>query len=480
MLKYLIKPWAHQEKAIELSKTQPNLALFFDPGTGKTGTAINILRLHCMKQKRVVPTLILAPIVVLPQWKHEFSLHSKIPQHQIFVCYEKGPKRLEMIRNAIAQTKGECIIISNYETLLMDKCFVEFMNWRPEVLIVDESHRCKSPTAKRTKKVIQLADRAKNKYLLTGTPITNSPMDIFAQYRILDGGATFGDNLLVFRSIWFENVLSGTRATFPKWEIKVHKINDLNRQIYTKALRAVKSECLDLPPYVRTRIEVGLSMEQKRLYEEMRKHFITFMDSDHGEKPQAVIAQQAVTKALRLQQIVTGFVKTEDGNIIRVKDNPRIDALSDLLEDLTINNKVIVWCNFKENYAQVKDVCQRLNLEFSELTGETRDRETEIQRFRSDPAVKVLISNQSAGGVGINLVEASHAIYYSKTFSLEHDVQSEARNFRGGSNIHEKITRIDLVAPKTVDDVITTALENKQDLISNILELRKQLENSLI
>lgn len=481
-IEYLIPPWEHQRKAIEFSSQEKNLALFFDPGTGKTATAINILRLHCREKKKVVSTLIVAPIVVLNQWKREFAMHSKLPQTQIFVCYADGAKRLKQIQEAISSTKGECIIITNYETLLMDKCFVEFLNWKPEVLILDESHRCKSPSAKRTKKVTQLSDRAQYKYLLTGTPMTNSAMDIFSQFRILDGGQTFGDNFFAFRTVWFEDINASWKSRgnyFPKWELKSHKVHEMNRLIYKKAMRATKSECLDLPPFVRIKVEVEMSMEQRKLYEEMRKHFITFIDSDRGDMPQAVVAQQAVTKALRMQQIITGFVKTEAGDIRRIKENPRLNALSELLEDLTIANKVIVWCHFKENYAQVRDACKALKLEYAELHGETSDREGNIQAFRENPNVKVLIANQGAGGVGVNLIEASYSIYFSKTFSLEHDIQSEARNYRGGSEIHQKITRIDLVATGTIDELITQALEKKQDLISNIIELRKQLDLEL-
>lgn len=470
--------WQHQKDAVIRARDVDNLGLFMDAGVGKTGAMINILREHYSKSQKIVPTLILSPIAVVHQWKSEFIKFSHIPQFKIFVCYDTGAKRLNAIIDAIESTKGECIIITNYETLQMDKCMAEFLNWRPSILVCDESHRCKSPTAKRSKKVQMLADRAKNKYLLTGTPITNSPMDIFMQFRILDGGKTFGDNFFVFRSLWFDNVLQGTRATFPKFELKPYKAQEMNRLIYKSAVRAVKSECLDLPPFVKTKIEVDLSKEQKRLYEEMRKHFITFIDSEHAE-PQAVVAQQAVTKALRMQQIVTGFVKTEAGEIKRIKENPRLDALEDLLEDLTINHKVIVWCCFKENYVQVKEVCEKLKIQTSELTGETKDREAQIQKFRNDADCRVLISNQSAGGIGVNLVEASYAIYFSKNFSLEHDVQSEARNYRGGSHIHDKITRIDLVAKNTIDDLITKALENKQDLINNIVELRKQLDFEL-
>lgn len=468
--------WEHQKRCIHAATEQKDLALFLDAGVGKTAIAINILRNHFRISKTVKSTLILAPIVVLKQWKDEFAKFSNIPQHQIFVCYGTGAKRTDQIKDAIASTLGDCIIITNYETILMTPAILELLNWRPEIFILDESHRCKSPTSKRSRKAMMIADRAKHKYLLTGTPMTNSPMDIYSQYRIMDGGETFGDNFYVFRSIWFDNIMANTRATFPKFVMKPGKVEEMNRLIYKKAMRAVKSECLDLPPLIKTKIEVPLSQEQKRLYNEMRMHFITYVDSDHSDQPQAVIASQAMVKALRMQQIVTGFVKTEEGETIRVKDNPRIKALKELLEDLCIGHKVIVWNTFKENYAQVRDVCKELKLEYAELHGDITDKQGQVESFRNDPKVRVMIAHPQAGGIGVNLVEASYMIYYSKGFNLEQDIQSEARNFRAGSERHDKITRIDLVSPGTIDELVNEALENKQNIIENIMSLRNQLD----
>lgn len=471
----MISLWDHQVKGIELAIKEPNVGLFFDPGLGKTATAINILRMHYQRNKCVVPTLIFAPIVVLNQWKDEFKRHSKIPEHVIFAI--TGSNRHLEIKAAIERTRN-CIIITNYESATQDKSLIEFLNWKPEILIIDESHRCKTPSAKRSKKITMIADRAKHKYILTGTPITNSAMDIFQQFRILDGGETFGDNFFVFRHEWFEDANAswkGRSNYFPKFEIKLHKIQEMNKLIYKKAIRAIKSECLDLPPFIKTKIEVEMSLEQKRMYEEMRKDFITFINSDHSNEPQAIIANQAVTKALRMQQIVTGFCKTESGVNVRINKNPRIEALEELLEDLTLSHKVIVWACFKENYEQIRESCRRLKLGYAELHGETIDRNANINAFRNDHNCRVLIANQGAGGVGVNLIEASYSIYYSKTFSLEHDIQSEARNYRGGSEIHDKITRIDLVAPQTIDDVINQALEKKQDLVKNIIDLAKMI-----
>jgi SNF2 family DNA or RNA helicase len=229
---------------------------------------------------------------------------------------------------------------------------------------------------------------------------------------------------------------------------------------------------MDLPPLVRTAIPVPLAKEQKRVYDDMKADFIAYLAT--GE---AVVAQIAITKALRLQQIVSGYVKTDMGEEITLKENPRLDALEELLEDRAPSEKIIIWACFNENYAQIRGVCDKLGLPFVELHGGVsgKDRQKNIDKFQTDPACRIMIANAGAGGVGINLTAASCTIFYSRNFSLEHDLQAEARNHRGGSEIHSKISRIDLVAENTIDQVIMEALANKLDLSTSILSLKNKI-----
>jgi SNF2 family DNA or RNA helicase len=206
------------------------------------------------------------------------------------------------------------------------------------------------------------------------------------------------------------------------------------------------------------------------MYDEMKKEYMAFVKEHTGKHPLTVTAQLAITKALRLQQILSGYVPTEQADVVWLEDVPRLKVLSELLEDITPGAKVIVWAVFKENYKMIAKVCDKLGLEYAEIHGDISNarRIEEMNRFRTDEKCRVMIANQSAGGTGINLVEASYAIYYSKGFSLEHDLQSEARNHRGGSEVHDKITRIDLVAKGTIDELVNEALLKKQS-ISNLI-----------
>lgn len=180
-----------------------------------------------------------------------------------------------------------------------------------------------------------------------------------------------------------------------------------------------------------------------------------------------------MTKALRLQQIVSGFVMMEDGSVVQLKENKRLEALEEVLEDLVIEGekKVIIWACWKENYKQITEMLYKKGIVYVEAHGgiSAKAKQEAVDSFCSNESIKVFLGNQGAMGVGINLVEASYAIYYSRNFSLENDIQSEARNYRGRSEMHESVTRIDLVTTGTIDELVLQALANKQEVGDKLL-----------
>ncbi len=447
-----------------------------DMGTGKTCTTINILRHHYTREKRLMRTLILAPVVVVENWKREFKVHSKIPQDHVLTLTASGKKRAKDFE-PISNTRKNAVVISNFESLNMADLYKLLVQWQPEIIVIDESQRIKNPKAKRTKLAIALGDMAKHRYILSGTPILNDAMDVFAQYRFLDGGETFGKNFFEFRARYFEDRNAGMPAQryFPNWQPRPGAYQEFNRLLYLKAMRVLKKDCLDLPHVVRKTIAVDLTPQQRKNYEEMKKDFVTYLDD------KACVANLALTKALRLLQIASGFFKdTEDENAIHYKDSNRIEALKELLEMITPNEKVIVWACFRENYQAIADVLndEKNMIDYRLLVGGMSEKERlkSIDDFQNDPKVRVMLANQSAGGVGVNLTAASCMIYFSRNFSLEADMQSEARNHRGGSEVHDKITRIDLVAPNTIDEIVLDALLRKENLAANILAYKERFK----
>lgn len=470
--------WKHQVEAINRALAQRDFALFFDAGTGKTRTTIEILRRQYAHNGRLMRTLIVCPKIVMENWKREFAMYSKISPSDVVVLSGTGEQRLYKFIKAVGEINlTPKIFIVNFEGLQIDKLYKLLTGYVPEILIVDESQRVKSHSSVRAKKLMYIADTTKHNYILTGTPVLNGSLDLFMQFRILDRGQTFGRNYYAYKNTYFIDANAAWASKpnhFPKWEMRAEAVEALQDKISPKSMRALKSQCLDLPPFVRQEVFVELSAEQKKLYAQMKNDYIAFLDSRKGENV-AVTANLAITKALRLQQIVSGFVKDDHEEIHRV-ECPRLAVLGELLEDLTPASKVIVWCVFKENYRMIEELCVKLKIKYAMITGDNSStREEDMQRFREEADCRVMIANQSAGGVGINLIESNYSIYYSKGFSLEHDLQSEARNYRGGSHVHEKVTRIDLIAKDTIDEYVNMSLKNKENIAQKILSWKEKL-----
>lgn len=475
--------WDHQKQAIGAAKDLPNYALFHEPGCGKSRSVLSILLakfekdLNYSQTKKFYNTLILAPIVILEQWKREWEKYSDINPNYILVLTGTGQKKNRAVseaRNYINLGQSR-IIISNYEALYNHGLYDFFLSFA-QVLVCDESSRLKCPKAKRTKLVTAISDQCRHRYLLSGTPVLNSQLDIFSQFRILDGGVTFGKNFFAFRAKYFHDKNAGWKGGqnyFPDWRPKESANAEIRELIRPISSRVTKEECMDLPPLVREEIFVELTPPQRKTYNEMKETLITFLND------KACVAQMALTKCIRLQQMVSGFMKFDDGSERSFQDFAKLTALKDLLEDIAPYHKVIIWCIYKRNYEDIRKVCAELGLGYAELHGEVLDKDEQVQRFQTDITTRVMIANPAAGGLGVNLTSASYSIFYSRSFSLEADLQSESRNHRGGSKEagHSKITRIDLIAKDTIDNDITFALKNKLATASEILDLlRKRIK----
>lgn len=467
-------PWDHQVEAINRALTCPDgFAFFFEPGLGKTFTAINQLRLDCATgTPRLKRILIVAPVIVLSNWQKEILEFSKFDKSRVKIVFGAKANRLKQIRSLEG---GGGILITNYKTLsAMPEVLKELMEWAPEIMVVDESHRLKNLKSKQTKAAVKLSKIAERKYLLTGTPILNTLEDIFAQYLILDGGKTLGKSPVAFKSQYFiDKNKYIPQLNFPKWVEKEGAKEQIHALIAPQCMFVEKETALDLPPLVKTVIEVELSGDTKKAYKDMLKDFVAFI-GEISENPTAAVANLVLTRALRLQQIVTGYVpiETADGikTIHQFKNNPKRDALKELLLDLTPGSKCLVWSVFTENYKDIREVCDELKVEYVEVHGKTKDKNESVRAFNEDAEIRVLIGHPRSGGIGVNLVASDVSIFYSRSFSLENDIQAEARNHRGGSEIHKKITRYDIVTLDTIDVEVMNALQDKKKIGLEVLK----------
>lgn len=451
--------WAHQRDGVERALLNNGcFGFMFEVGTGKTLTAITVCRSLFNKHSRVLTTLIISPLITLQNWKREWLAGSTLKEHQIVVLEGTGAQKA---RKAF-DIREPSVIIINYESLQNEFVLKAIQQCNPDILIVDESHNCKNPSASRTKSVHLLARQIRYRMILSGTPILKSTMDIWAQHYIIDLGKTFGDSFFRFKLCYFydKNANMPKHKHFPDWQPRPEKKKQLEDLLAERTMSVRKSDCLDLPPLIRQKVFIEIEKEQKKHYLQMKELFVTYIND------RACVASLAITKALRMMQILSGHMPLDDGSCKIFEDTPRVKALAELLSDLGPYHKIIVWAVFKEDYKVIANVCKKLSLPYVELHGEVlvKDKFTNVDTFNKDPDCRVLIGNPGSGGVGVNLTASSVSIYYSRNFSLSSDLQSEARNYRAGSEIHKTITRIDIIAKDTMDEHVLEALHTKKEV----------------
>ena len=448
--------WEHQKKFIARCDRQPHVACFFEPGLGKTRAMIEVLRREYARNGKVGRTLVICPVSTTKQWKGAFAAYSKIPAHEIEVLTQPGKKRADKLREGLFS-----IAITNFEGMRIPAFYDALLKWCPEFLIIDESHRIKDSRAVTSKKIYPLAIGSRRRFLLSGTPILKSMLDIFGQFKALDP-RIFGGSKVVFQRQYFydKNASMPPHLHWPDWVPKPGAAAELKKIIANNSVEAQKHDCLDLPPRIDIEVPVEMSRQQASLYNSMVDEFVAQL------KGVECTAEFAMTQSLRLQQIIAGYVAPKSTEPAAWCDNlPRMEALRELLESLG-KAQVIIWTNFAPTYPKIGKLCEDLKLSYTLLTGQqsTKEKETSIEQFKRGEA-QVLISNPAAGGVGVDgLQVAPYAIYYLRSYNLEHFLQSRDRNYRGGSEMHSSIIHYHLMTENTLDRVIFDALMAKKKI----------------
>ena len=477
--------WKHQTEGVLKAIKQDSFAFFFEAGTGKTLTALNTYRLRCWNDNKRLRLLILCPLSVVQNWASEIDKFTNEPESKVLPL-DAGSvsKRNTKLSNWIKNVGEGGIVITNYDSLLnIDYVNMLHMEFQPEMIIFDESHRIKTPTAIRAKNCQHLAKSAKYKLLLTGTPSTKDEMDYFGQFLVMDGGKTLGANMTAFKNRYFKKIIlpfkvkmrNGQMINPRSWVMRESKNLDFLEAVASKSMYVAKDDCLDLPPLIRSTKTVAMTDHQAEVYGQLQRDAIAFLDGAKVETP------MAITKTLRLLQVCSGHLPMPDGRVHDFAENNKKEALKDLLQEFLSNphRKVLVWACFKHNYKEIRSVCEGLKVPYVELHGETPSgkRQANIDEFNKGKA-RVLIGHPASGGIGVNLTASDTSIYYSRDFSLENRLQSEARNYRGGSEVHKSVTHVDLVCAGTIEGNLVKLVQRKEKVTTAILKALLQANDN--
>ena len=467
--KFKTEPYEHQLEALKRSWNKKEYAYFMEMGTGKSKVLIdNIAILY--DKGGINAAVIVAPKGVYRNWSgKEIPFHMPDHVEKHVGVWNPAPNRkqkLELMK--LFEVSPELkILIINVEAFSTKKgvAFVEkFILSHNTLIAVDESTTIKNPKAQRTKNLLKLALNTKYRRILTGFPVTQSPLDLYSQSAFLSTQLLGYSSFYSFQNRYAKVINRSMGQRTFRQVVGYQNLEELTENVNEFSYRVLKKECLDLPDKVYQRREVELTPEQKKVYKELKDYAIAELASH-----ELVSVTSVLTQILRLHQVVCGFVKHDQGEEVEIKSN-RLDELLDVLSEA--QGKVIIWANYQYDIKRILKTLQETVGPESVATyyGATPDEERqEIIKEFQDPnsPLKYLISNVQTGGYGITLTEASTVIYYSNNYDLEKRLQSEDRAHRIGQV--NKVTYVDLVAKGTVDEKIVKALRNKLDLAQEVL-----------
>ena len=469
--KFKTKPFEHQQKALEDSWAAEFYALFMEMGTGKSKVAIDTMG-ALYSEKKISASLILAPKGVYDNWiKGEIPTHlpDNIPINMVRWTPSNSKKFQEEMKALVFDAfDGLKIFVMNIEALSTPrgtKAAYMFMSKNPaNIMIVDESTTIKNRKATRTKNIMMLAQDAKYRRILTGSPITKSPMDLYSQCAVLSTKALGFKSYYAFQNRYALVVKRsmGTRAF--QEIVGYRRLDELNEKLNTFSNRVLKEDCLDLPDKVYIKRYVPLTDEQERMYKQMKKLALAKLES--GE---LATTASVLTQIMRLQQICCGFLQPDEGEI-EVLDNNRLKELLEITEEL--QGKAIIWASYTHD---IQQIASSLRDRFGPKAVATyygatpQDERQEIVDKFQDPKspLRFFVGQPRTGGYGITLTAATTMIYYSNSYDLEIRLQSEDRAHR--IKQENKVTYIDLVSPDTIDEKILKALRSKIDLAGRVL-----------
>lgn len=481
------EPYDHQRQALRAAWKREFFAYFMEMGTGKSKVAVDEIGIY-WENGLVDGAVIMAPTGVYMNW-----VLGEIPTHmpdriterahiQEWTGSDSSKRYQSSLRRLLdAGCTGPRVLVMNTETLSSSKNAVLFLRTFLQsgrmIWPLDESTLIKNPDSKRTKTICELGQLAQYRRIMTGSPVTRSPLDLYSQFDFLQPGSLGSRSYYSFRARYAvtkkvdfttaeqrqENAQKGRNHSRKVTVVVGYKnIQDLESRWRRHAFRVTKDECLDLPPKVYTQRVVQMTPVQERLYTEMREFAVSELES--GALSSVSIK---LTMLLRLHQIVCGHVKDDDGEVHHV-DNNRLDALLATLEETS--GKAIIWSAYRHDTERMVEALVKQYSESSVAQfhgGNTKTRQDDVRRFKTDPECRFMISNQQSGGYGNTWTEATTVVYYSNSYDLEKRMQSEDRAHRSGQT--RSVTYVDLVSSGTVDEKILSALRSKINISDQIM-----------
>ena len=453
-------PGEHQKRGVGLCLTNNEMALFWEPGAGKTYATIHAAKTRFLRGE-IDLVVIICPNSIKQVWDREVALWaSDIPTYVQTLSAGVAPKRTPL-RNMPLE-----FLVVAVESLSAGKAYelvLAYMQGRKAMVVEDESSRIKNPSSIRTKKATNLAWTGIYRIILTGTPVTQGPHDLFAQFRFLNPNIIGIKKWAQFRARYC--VMGG----FENRQIVTYQnLDELTGRIKPYTDVVLLKDCVDIPEKIYQVISVPLSPEQRSMIRQLKDEGTLIVDDLQTE----LYVEMALERMTRIQQIVGGSLPSIDTENGGYKTQtmpgriPKMDAMFDYIEDLPDGTKCLIWARFEPERERI---LRRLIDEYGEASvvrydGSVNDadRKVAVDRIQTDPTCLFFVGNQTVAGIGLTLTAAKYALTYSNTFSSEDRVQMENRNHRTGQDDH--CIYVDFEGQVKEDRMITRALKLKKDL----------------
>lgn len=437
-------------------QTSKGCAYLMDMGTGKTITTIAVSGTLYRKHK-ISNLLVVCPKSIVHVWEQEFEKFANF-DYSLAVLDGTGAQKADTIRYMVGT--GLQVIVVNYESCW--RLEAELRKWKPDMIVCDESSKIKNAQAKCSKALHKLGKLSEYNVILTGTPITNSPLDFFSQYKFLDENI-FGGSFYSFRSKYA--IIGG----FQNHQIVGYKhLDELVEKAHKIAYRIRIDDAVELPEFVEEIRPVKLEKEAQKIYDSIDRD--SYAELMMGE----ITTRNVLTRLLRLSQCTGGFIRNDDGDYIQPVSKAKLEALEDIVDEcVEQDKKVVVFARFVPEIDAISKMLTKKNIGHAIIKGDVKDRAEQVDAFQNNPDVKVFIGQLQTTGMGLTLTAGTVCVYYSLDFSFANYEQSRARVRRIGQT--KRGVYIHLVAKNTIDEKVMAALKQKADVSKLLVDDYKKI-----
>jgi len=479
LLKFVpkLKPLSHQARLFEETKDRPGYSIHWEQGTGKTKIALDTFY-YLYSIGEVDSLFVIAPNGVQINWiEEEWPKHVPDNFRGLFKLhyYQTNRAKTQWHKRAVEgviKAPHGAVMAMSYNSIMTEagkKAAQKFLKSRRCMYILDESHMIKNPDSKRTKRIVASGRYAKYKRVLTGTPISQGPFDLYPSQRFIDANFWLDRGLYpyaVYKSyfgVWRTRAqVLAEEGYDPKYDLLLgyKNLSRLKDIMEKHSDRVLKKDVLDLPEQVYVRRYYELSPKQRNLYDTLLEEYIVFMED--GEFLEAAMV---IVRMLRLQQITSGFYKIDPESPIQHIDgpNPRLEALIDYCNSIG-DSQAVIWARFRP---EVDMVLEKLGKGAIRYDGGV-DQQTawDNQEAWKNGDYQWLVANPAKGATGLTWHNANYMLFFSNDYNFVNRKQAEARIHRIGQN--DKCTYVDFVGINTLDPRILDNLLTKQDISDQI------------